>query len=67
MDYKWIINIILLIALHVGLVKLFMKAGRQAWEALIPGYNLVVADFISYSRCKRDDVSHHGVSAHQKF
>jgi len=42
MDFKWIINIILLIALHVGLVKLFIKAGRQAWEALIPGYNLFI-------------------------
>lgn len=42
MDYKWIINIILIIALHVGLVKLFVKAGRQAWEAIVPGYNLFV-------------------------
>ena len=42
MDYKWIINIILLISLHVGLFKIFIKAGRQGWEALVPGYNLFI-------------------------
>jgi signal peptidase I len=39
MDFKWIINIVLLIALQIGLWKIFVKAGRQAWEAFIPGYN----------------------------
>ncbi|MFM2286697.1 MAG: signal peptidase, partial [Bacteroidota bacterium] len=42
MDYKWIVNILLLIALHIGLWRTFVKAGRQAWEAFIPGYNLWV-------------------------
>jgi signal peptidase I len=42
MDYKWIVNILLLVALHIGLWKTFVKAGRQAWEAFIPGYNLWV-------------------------
>ena len=42
MDYKWIINILLLIALHIGLWKVFIKAERQAWEAFVPGYNLWV-------------------------
>jgi signal peptidase I len=40
MDYKMIINIFLLLALHVGLWKIFIKAERQAWEAWVPGYNL---------------------------
>ena len=39
MDFKWIVNIILLIALHIGLWRIFVKAGRQAWEAFVPGYN----------------------------
>lgn len=42
MDFKWIINIILLISLHIGLWQIFVKAGRKAWEAFIPGYNLYV-------------------------
>ncbi|MEZ5172095.1 MAG: signal peptidase I [Bacteroidia bacterium] len=42
MEIKWIINIILLLALHVGLFKIFIKAGRQGWEALIPGYNMFI-------------------------
>ena len=42
MDYKMIINILLLLALHLGLWKVFIKAGRQAWEAWVPGYNLWV-------------------------
>ena len=42
MDYKMIINILLLLALHVGLWKVFIKAGRQAWEAWVPGYNFWV-------------------------
>jgi len=42
MDYKMIINIFLLLALHVGLWKVFIKAERQAWEAWVPGYNLWV-------------------------
>jgi len=39
MDFKWIVNIILIVALQIGLWKIFVKAGRQAWEAFIPGYN----------------------------
>lgn len=42
MDYKWIINIILIVSLLIGLYKIFEKAGRKGWEALIPGYNLYV-------------------------
>ncbi|HPH81755.1 MAG TPA: signal peptidase I [Flavobacteriales bacterium] len=42
MDYKWIINILLLVLLFIGLSKIFTKAGRQAWEAFVPGYNFWV-------------------------
>jgi len=42
MEYKWIINGILLVSLLIGLYKIFEKAGRKGWEALIPGYNLYV-------------------------
>lgn len=39
MEFKWIVNSILLISLHIGLWRIFIKAGRRGWEALIPGYN----------------------------
>lgn len=42
MGYKMIINILLILALHVGLWKIFIKAERRAWEAWVPGYNLWV-------------------------
>jgi hypothetical protein len=40
MEIKWIINSLLIILLHAGLAGIFIKARRQFWEALIPGYNL---------------------------
>lgn len=32
----------ILIAFHIGLWKMFVKAGRQGWEALIPVYNFYI-------------------------
>jgi signal peptidase I len=40
MEIKLIINLLLVILLHIGLWRIFIKAGRQAWEAFVPGYNL---------------------------
>jgi signal peptidase I len=42
MEIKWIINGLLILALHAGLIGVFIKARRKYWEALIPGYNLWV-------------------------
>jgi len=42
MDIKWIVNIILLVLIHIGLFRIFVKARRQGWEAIVPGYNLWV-------------------------
>ena len=39
--------IILIVLPYVGLYKLFQKAGRQGWEAIIPGYNFYVTAKIS--------------------
>ncbi|MGV3508481.1 MAG: signal peptidase I [Sphingobacteriaceae bacterium] len=33
---------LMLIAFHIGLWKMFVKAGRQGWEALIPIYNFYI-------------------------
>ncbi len=38
----YIIIVLLLVAYHVGLWKLFVKAGRQGWEALIPIYSFYI-------------------------
>jgi signal peptidase I len=38
----YIIIILLLIGYHIGLWKLFVKAGRQGWEALIPIYSFYI-------------------------
>jgi len=42
MEIKWIINIILIAAIFAGLYKIFEKAKRPGWHALIPGFNLWV-------------------------
>ena len=39
---KLIVNIIILLLIHSGLFGVFRKAGKQGWEALVPGYNLWV-------------------------
>ncbi len=38
----YIIITLLLIGYHIGLWKLFVKAGRQGWEALIPIYSFYI-------------------------
>ncbi|MEJ6982576.1 signal peptidase I [Pedobacter sp. P351] len=38
----YIVIILLLVAYHVGLWKLFVKAGRAGWEALIPVYSFYI-------------------------
>jgi signal peptidase I len=40
MEIKWIINVLLLAGLLAGLYKIFEKAKRPGWYALIPGWNL---------------------------
>ena len=42
-----IVCIILLIPFHIGLWKLFEKAGRKGWESLIPVYDLYVIQKIT--------------------
>lgn len=42
-----IVSIILLIPFHVGLWKLFEKAGRKGWESVIPVYDLYVIQKIT--------------------
>ena len=37
-----IIFIVLAVIGHVGLYKIFEKAGEEGWKALVPGYNLFV-------------------------
>ncbi len=39
---KLIVNIIILLLIHAGLFGIFRKAGKQGWEAFIPGFNLWV-------------------------
>ncbi len=41
------ITILLLIPFHVGLWKLFEKAGRKGWESIIPVYDLYVIQVIT--------------------
>lgn len=43
----WILCGLLLIPFHVGLWKLFIKAGRKGWESLIPLYDLYVIQKIT--------------------
>ena len=38
----WIVMFVLLILTIVSLWKIFVKAGRQGWAALVPVYNIVV-------------------------
>lgn len=42
-----IVSLILLIPFHIGLWKLFEKAGRKGWESLIPIYDLYVIQKIT--------------------
>jgi len=42
MEFKIIVNILLFIGFQFGLIKVFQKAGKQWWEALIPGYNFYI-------------------------
>jgi signal peptidase I len=42
-----LVTILLLIPFHVGLWKLFEKAGRKGWESLIPIYDLYVIQKIT--------------------
>lgn len=42
MEIKWIVNIIILLLIHAGLFGVFRKAGKQGWEAFVPGFNLWV-------------------------
>jgi signal peptidase I len=42
METKWIINALILFAMHAGMAGVFRKAGKAGWEAFIPGYNLWV-------------------------
>ncbi len=37
-----ILSIVLIILTHIGLWKMFVKANRQGWEAIIPFYNVYV-------------------------
>lgn len=39
---KLIVNIIILLLIHAGLFGIFRKAGKQGWEAFVPGFNLWV-------------------------
>ena len=41
--------IVLIVLPYVGLYKLFQKAGRQGWEAIIPIYNFYVMIKLSVS------------------
>jgi signal peptidase I len=40
MEIKWIVNILVLLLIHAGLFGVFRKAGKQGWEAFVPGYNI---------------------------
>lgn len=42
-----VVSILLLIPFHVGLWKLFEKAGRKGWESIIPVYDLYVIQKIT--------------------
>lgn len=43
MELIWVL---LLVAVLVGMWKVFEKAGRQGWEAIVPIYNLYVLTII---------------------
>jgi signal peptidase I len=42
MEIKWIINALVLLSIHAGMMGIFRKAGKAGWEAFVPGYNIWV-------------------------
>lgn len=42
MEIKWIINTLVLLSIHAGMMGIFRKAGKAGWEAFVPGYNIWV-------------------------
>ncbi len=68
---QWIIFILIIQVIHfLGTWKLYVKAGRKAWEAAIPIYNAIVlmqiinqakmvGDFTIYSHHQFINVSGH--------
>jgi hypothetical protein len=63
--------------IHAGLFGVFRKAGKQGWEAFVPGFNLWVwlkwlkvlggGSFYAHSRSEYHDVLGIGFLDHAKF